>query len=193
MWAQPQRVKMMRYPHSSVFKDQITDSTSDLLEPNLFPPPPSAVCSGSIHQQKLSLSVAVFESDTLYASFTSGAPEWSWHAASGCLCVSYSSLLCLTHRLAYLRGRDVDLYEFLVIRQGDISVTGVLTRPPHCHCVKEKCWEMTAGREREQEEYNHPLPPRGLHPGESLFSCSPQTSEVRLKWQNKTPWRTLIC
>lgn len=38
-----------------------------------------------------------------------------------------------------LEGKRVDLYELLMIRQGDIRVTGVLTRLPHGHCVEEKC------------------------------------------------------
>lgn len=41
--------------------------------------------------------------------------------------------------IGLLEGKRVDLYELLMIRQGDIRMTGVLTRPPHGHCVEEKC------------------------------------------------------
>ena len=41
--------------------------------------------------------------------------------------------------IGLLEGKRVDLHELLMIRQGDIRVTGVLTCPPHGHCVEEKC------------------------------------------------------
>ena len=42
------------------------------------------------------------------------------------MCVRYLSLVWLTQRLAYLKGREWIFYELLMIRQGDIRVTGVL-------------------------------------------------------------------
>ena len=41
--------------------------------------------------------------------------------------------------IGLLEEKGADLYELLMIRRGDIRVTGVLTRLPHCHCVEEKC------------------------------------------------------
>lgn len=55
------------------------------------------------------------------------------------VCVRYLFRRVADTEIGLLEGKRVDLYELLVIRQGDIRVTGVLTRPPHCHCVEEKC------------------------------------------------------
>lgn len=53
--------------------------------------------------------------------------------------MQYLSLHVADTEIGLLEGKRGDLYELLMIRQGDIRVTGVLTRPPHCHCVEEKC------------------------------------------------------
>lgn len=42
-------------------------------------------------------------------------------------------------KIGLLGGKGVDLYELLMIWQGDIRVTGVLTHSPHGHCMEEKC------------------------------------------------------
>lgn len=47
-----------------------------------------------------------------------------------------------------LEGKRADVYEQLTVRQGDIRVMGVLTHPPLCCRVQEKCCEMTSGGER---------------------------------------------
>lgn len=49
-----------------------------------------------------------------------------------------------TQGSAHLKGGRVDLYEPLMIRQGDIRVTAVQSRLPHGHCAEEKCSKMTA-------------------------------------------------
>lgn len=46
-----------------------------------------------------------------------------------------------------LEGKRADVYEQLTVRRGDIRVMGVLTHPPLCRRMQEKCCETTAGGE----------------------------------------------
>lgn len=64
--------------------------------------------------------------------------QWVWHFVCVCVC-AVPFLHVAATEIGLLEGMRVDLYELLMIRQGDIRVTGVLTHPPHGHCVEEKC------------------------------------------------------
>lgn len=86
--------------------------------------------------------------------------QWTWHI----VCVWHLSLVWLTERLAYLKGREWIFYELLMIRQGDIRVTGVLSV-----LLMVIVWKRNVKRwqQRARAEYNHPLPLCG-HPAERL-------------------------